>query len=444
MPDSTERPAQADAAPDVKPGYRRWLLALLTASIALNMLDRKIINILAEPIKHDLGLSDAQLGALTGLAFALLYCTAALPLARIADRGDRVRVLGVSVLVWSAFTALGGAATSFLHLFLLRIGVGVGEAGCAPPAQSLIVDHFPPENRSSALAVFMSGSSIGAAAGLVAGGLLAGWIGWRWTIVCAGVPGLLIGTLVLATLRDPRRRIGQAAPAPLAPVLTVLSKLIRNPSFVMIALAFGLVGFTSITTMAFAGSFYLRVHGAGLAELAARLGLAPIAVVGLGLGLFGAVGGAAGSLTGGLLADRLAPRHPRALVLIPAAGALLSTFGYVAMFTVPSVSLSLVLSAVAVFFLNFYGGPGFNALQRLVDSRSRATAIAVTMFIASGIGLGLGPVTVGALSDALSVQRGAGEGLRTAILVGIAAVPIAALLFALASRTLERDIAKAG
>ena len=441
--DMPERAASPPLAA-VGAGYRRWMLTLLTAAIALNMLDRQIVNILAEPIKHDLGLSDAQLGAMTGLAFALLYGTAALPIARAADRGDRVRVLGIAILAWSLFTAACGAVTSFAQLFLLRVGVGVGEAGCAPPSQSLIVDHFPPEKRSSALAIHSSGLSIGGALGLIVGGLLAGWLGWRWTMVWAGLPGLLVGALVLATLRDPRRHAGAPARPPLAPVREVLGMLLKKPSFVFIGLAFGCIGFVSYTTAAFAGSFYLRNHAGELARLGAIIGVAPIAVVGLGLGLFGAVGGAWGTIVGGQLGDRYGVRDTRALVLIPAAGSLIAAVGYVAMFTVPNAALSLVLSGAGSFFAHMFAGPGFLALQRLAGQHARATAIAVTMFISSGIGLGLGPITGGLLSDALSARYGTGEGLRLAILICLAAGPLSAAFFALASRTVARDIAAHG
>ena len=424
-------------------GYGRWMLGLLTAATALNMLDRRIINILAEPIKHDLGLSDAQLGALTGLAFALLYCTAALPIARLADRGDRVRVVGIAVFAWSAFTALSGAGANFIQMFLFRIGVGVGEAGCAPPAQSLIVDEFPPERRASALAIFMSGSSIGGAVGLVLGGLFGDLIGWRWTLVCAGAPGLLLGLLVLLTLRDPRRDAPPFSRPQQAPVLQVLGKLLKRPSFVLVSLAFGAIGFVGYTTGAFAGSFYLRSHAAELARLAASLGLPPLALIGLGLGLFGAIGGAAGSICGGLLGDRMGGRDVRALTLIPAVGLLLATVSYGAMFMVPSTGLSLLLSAFAAFFLALFGGPGSLALQQVAGEHARATALAVTTFIASGLGLGIGPLATGLISDALAPQLGEAEGLRVAILIGLGVGIAGAVCFAAAGRTLARDIVEA-
>jgi len=440
--DTPGQSAEAARVPDpMRRGYRRWVLGLLTSATALNMLDRKIINILAEPIKRDLHLSDAQLGALTGLAFALLYCTAALPIARIADRGDRVKVLGFSILAWSVFTAISGAGMNFIQLFLSRVGVGIGEAGCQPPAQSLIIDHFPPARRSSALSVLMSGQSLGSAAGLVMGGFLGAWLGWRWTLALAGLPGLIIGGAVLATLADPRRhRVPGAGPAT-EPVRKVLGGLLRKPAFLLVSLGFGSVAVLAYTTTVFAGSFYLRVHGADLTRLGASLDIAPLAVIGLGLGLFGSLGGAAGAIAGGVLGDRLGARDPRALVWISAVGMLMATAGYVAMFTVPSAVLSLLLSAAATFFLNLFAGPGSLVLQRVAGQHARATALAVTTFIASGIGQGIAPVATGMLSDTLGPRLGSGEGLRDAILASLIAGPLGAAAFAAAARTLVRDTA---
>jgi MFS family permease len=289
----------------------------------------------------------------------------------------------------------------------------------------------------------MAGSGIGAAVGFVLGGFLGGWIGWRWTLVCAGAPGLIVGALVLATLKD-RHRIQPARERPaLQPVLRVLAMLLRRRSFVMVSLAFACIGFVDYTTSAFAGSFYLRVHAAGLARLAADWGVKPLAVIGLGLGLFGSLGGVLGSVVGGVLGDRMAARDVRALTAIPAVGMAISTIGYVVMFTVPSVLTSLLASGVASFFINFFGGPGSLALQQVAGRYSRATALAVTTFIASGIGAGIGPLSAGFISDALASRLGQGEGLRVAILVCLISGLIGAAFFASAGRTLERDIADA-
>lgn len=422
--------------------YRTWMVGLLAAAYAVNLLDRQIINIVAEPIKRDLGLSDAQLGAITGLSFALLYSVVALPIARLADRGNRVRIIGVAILIWSVFTAACGAATSFLQLLLLRVGVGVGEAGCAPPSQSLIADEFPPNRRAGALAIFWLGAPIGAALGLIAGGVLVSNIGWRWTIVAAGAPGLLIGLLVLKTLRDPRLS-SKIPPAPQPPLGSVLKRLLARRSFVFVMLGCGLLSFTNYASMAFAASFYLRIHEAQLESLSMSLGLEPIAIIGMGLGLLGGAGGALGAIIGGQLGNHLGERDPRWLVLISAAGSALCAAGYLAMFSVPDVRVSLCIFFIAGFFSNLWAGPGTLALQRLAEAPARATALAVNLFVSSALGLGLGPLMTGILSDYFSVSQGIAQGLRTALLCAPLAGLLSAAFYVAASIGLSRQIAVA-
>jgi MFS family permease len=418
------------------------MMVLLTSAYALNLLDRQIINVLAEPIKAELGLRDWQLGALTGLAFALLYSVAALPIARLADRGDRVRIVGAAILAWSVFTAACGFAGGFIQLLLLRVGVGVGEAGCAPPSQALIADRYPPEKRASALGVFALGSPIGAAIGLAAGGLLGEYVGWRATLIIVGLPGLAIGLLVLATLRDLRRDSPSIAPPALS-TREVLHALAARRAFVLMALGAALLSFVNYGAMAFAGSFYLRVHGQDIADLGAALGMGPLAVIGVGMGLFGALAGAVGTLVGGVLGDRLGARDVRAYALIPASGSLLAVAAYGVMFSVPSGAWSLLLFMLPCFCVNLWNGPGTFALQNLAGSRARATAMAVVLLMTSGLGLGLGPLMVGALSDMLTPMLGAGEGLRLAILAGVSVGLLSAGCYALASRSLPADLARA-
>lgn len=420
------------------------MLGLLTTGYGLNLLDRQIINILAEPIKRDLGLADWQLGALSGLSFALLYSVAALPIARYADRANRARIVGVAILTWSIFTALTATATSFVQMLLFRLGVGVGEAGGAPPSQSLIADRFPPERRSGALAVFALGAPVGAAVGLIGGGLLEGVIGWRWTMVCAGIPGVIIGVLVLFTLRDSRSgKVRGAGPAAEIPSLTAaLKMLLSRRTFTLIAFAGALLSFCNYGAMAFAGSYYLRLHSAELAEIGALVGQQPLGVIGLGLGIFGATGGALGALVGGRLGDRFGSSSLRALVLIPAVGSILGTISYAVMFTVPSAAISLAVFAVAAFFTSVWYGPGTLAMQRLAGADAKATALAVALFINSAVGLSFGPLMMGFASDLLTPSMGEGEGLRAGILIGLVGGVASGFLYWLASRSIDREIAE--
>lgn len=420
------------------------MLGLLTTGYGLNLLDRQIINILSEPIKRDLGLADWQVGALSGLSFALLYSVAALPIARYADRSNRVRVVGAAILTWSIFTAATAMASSFVQMLIFRLGVGVGEAGGAPPSQSLIADRFPPNRRAGALAVFALGAPVGAAVGLIGGGLLEGVIGWRWTMVCAGIPGLIIGALVLLTLRDTRATNGaRPKPATETPsLMTALKMLLSRRTFTLIAFASALLSFCNYGAMAFAGSYYLRLHSPELTKIGALVGQEPLGVIGLGLGIFGATGGALGALVGGRLGDRFGASNLRALVLIPAIGSILGTISYAVMFTVPSAATSLVVFAVAAFFTSVWYGPGTLAMQRLAGADSKATALAVALFINSAVGLSFGPLLIGLASDLLAPSMGEGEGLRAAILLGLVAGLASGMLYWWASRSITEEIAE--
>lgn len=435
---ATEAAAAPMPAPCESDARARWMLALLTTGYGLNLLDRQIINILAEPIKRDLHLADWQLGALSGLSFALLYSVAALPIARLADRSNRVRIVGVSILVWSIFTAACGGAASFVQLLLLRIGVGVGEAGGGPPSQSLLADNFPPERQASALAIFSIGAPVGASIGLIGGGLLAGWIGWRWTMACAGLPGILIGALVLLTLRDRHR--GSAVRHEIPRLRSALRMLASSRAFMLLVLGSAFLSFINYGAMAFAGSFYLRVHLADLTAIGARFGLEPLGVIGIGLGLLGASGGTLGAIVGGKLGDSIGMRDVRALAVIPAVGAILCALSFVVMFLLPGGGSSLLSFFVAAFFSSIGIGPLTLAFQKLADRRSRATALAVALFVNSAIGLSLGPIVVGAVSDSMAPTLGEAEGLRMGLLGGMSFGLLASLLFWMGSRFIAADV----
>ncbi len=418
---------------------RAWMLALLTTGFGLNLLDRQIINILGEPIKRDLGLTDWQLGALSGLSFALLYSVAALPIARLADRSNRVAIVGTAILAWSLFTAACGAAANFVQLLLLRIGVGLGEAGCAPPSQALIADRYPPEKRAGALAVFALGSPIGASVGLIGGGMLAGIIGWRWTLVCAGAPGLIVGMLVLLLLRDTRGP-GCGAGHDIPKLGPALRTLLARRAFLLMALGSALLSFVNYGAMAFAGSFYLRNHLAELTVLAGSVGQKPLGIIGLGLGLLGLSGGVVGAMIGGRLGDRLGTRDVRALAWIPAWGSVLCAASYLVMFTLPSAVLSLVSFAVASLFANLWYGPGTLGMQRLAGAHAKATALAVALFINSAIGMSFGPLLIGLASDALTPSLGSAEALRAGVLLGLAGGLASGLFYWLAGRRVAGEV----
>jgi MFS family permease len=418
--------------------YRATMMALLTAAYGLNLFDRQIINMLSESIKKDLVLSDAQLGLMLGAMFALLYSFAALPIARYADRANRVHVVGAAILAWSFFTAGCGMAANFLQLLVMRVGVGIGEAGCAPPSQSLIADTYPIEKRAKALGIFGLGSPVGAASGLALGGVLGELVGWRWTLILAGIPGIIIGLMILGFLKDQPAK-EKAAPPPLFPQLRLL---FAKKSFIFLMFGIVLLSFPNVSTMAFSTPFYMRVHAADLAALGAPLGLGPLAVLGLGMGLFGATGGALGTIFGGYWADKLGMRDVRWYAWIPAIGSVFVVFSYYLMFLVPSGGLSLVLFLLPSFFCNVWNGPGTLALQNLAGPQMRATVMAVVLFVQSVLALGLGPLTVGLISDHFTPIYGPGEAVRIGILSVLLICFFSALSHWLASRTLEKDLAE--
>ena len=195
----------AKPSPLTSPRYRTYVLALLVVVYVFNFLDRQIVTILAEPIKVDLGLNDTQIGLMTGLAFALFYTVLGIPIARLADRANRVSIISVALVIWSGMTALSGFAQNFWQMLAARIGVGVGEAGCSPPAHSLIADYYPPEKRASALSIYALGIPFGSILGLLAGGWIAEIYGWRTAFFVVGVPGIALAALVKLTLREPLR-----------------------------------------------------------------------------------------------------------------------------------------------------------------------------------------------------------------------------------------------
>ena len=245
-------------------GYTRYAMLLLMAIYTVNFLDRSVINILAEPIKNELKLADWQLGMMSGLAFALFYTFLGIPIARMAERRNRPMIIGTSVAVWSGFTALSGAAGNFWQLVLCRIGVGVGEAGCTPPAHSLIADYVPKEKRASALAFYSMGTPLGGLMGLVLGGLIADAYGWRVAFLVAGAPGILFAFLCWFTLREPRKILAEHSARITATQATfreTLSYLMRKKTFWLIALGAAIKAFIGYGHAPFTASFFLRVHG---------------------------------------------------------------------------------------------------------------------------------------------------------------------------------------
>lgn len=384
-------------APAVPNTVRTTLWILLVVYI-FNFIDRQIVNILAEPIARDLKLSDTQIGLMTGLAFALFYTVLGLPIARYADRRttSRPRLIALALAVWSGMTALCGVAQNYAQLLLARIGVGVGEAGCTPAAHSLISDIVPKERRASALAFYALGIPIGTLLGMIIGGQLADAVGWRRAFVVVGLPGVALALAVVWLLKEPRRSAamsGATAPAPLSGGAT-LRAIFGSRALVMLMIAASLAAFLSYGKTTWATIFFQRTHG-----------LTP-GQVGLYFGLVNGLSAIAGTWLGGKIADHWGATNRRHVLTAPALGmalaAPLAYFGYSA----PSWQSALVILVLPTLLNSLYYGPTYSAVQGLVAPQARAMAAAVLLFFQNLIGLGLGPLFFGMLSDVLKPEFG--------------------------------------
>lgn len=429
------------------PSARRYAVGMLLVIYIFNFLDRQIVNILAEPIKLELNLADWQLGMLTGLAFAAFYTVLGIPIARYAEKADRVKIISVAVAVWSAFTVACGLAANFTQLLLARIGVGVGEAGCSPPAHSLITDYTPKEERASALAFYSMGIPLGSLAGMALGGLIADAFGWRAAFFVAGAPGIILAVIAFLTLPEPRRGLEKKVVPVKGPSFAdALKELKSKKSFWWISIGAALSAMVGYGHIAFYGSFYLRNHGEGLAALAASVNemigvsFGPIGFVGTALGLIIGICGAAGTFLGGVLADRAARKDVAGYATVPAIAGLVTVIPFIAAMLVDNVALSFLILALPVFAGAIWYGPIFASAQSLVHPQTRATAAAVLLFIINLVGLGLGPLLVGSFSDIFAQTMGPAEGIRWSMVTFGGVGGIASIAFFLAARTLKDEV----
>ncbi len=387
------------AAGQTRVTSERLLLGTLLTVYILNFLDRQIVTILAEPIKRDLGLSDTQLGLMTGLAFALFYAILGIPIARYADRphANRVGLISVSLFLWSGMTAVCGLAQNFGQLLLARVGVGVGEAGCTPAAHSLIADAVPPERRAGAIAFYGMGIPIGSLLGMVIGGLLADYVGWRSAFLVVGLPGLLLAAFVWFALRDPRRA-GLVTTVKAPPTLSAgaaLREVFASRAFVLLAIASGLVAFLGYGKTAWSAIFFIRSFGLTPGE------------TGLTLGIVAGLSSLFGTWAGGWLADRFARTNKRHMLTAPAIGMVIAAPILFLAYNATSWQMALALLVVPTIFNSMYYGPAYAAVQGLVRKEARAVATATLVFAQNLIGLGLGPLIFGMMSDAFQPLAGA-------------------------------------
>lgn len=418
------------AAPQT-PGNRRMMLVALIIISAFNYVDRTILSILQIPIKAELGLSDGQLGALTGLAFALFYATLSLPIARLADRYSRRWIIVISLVVWSAMTAMCGFASGFASLLFFRVGVAIGEAGSVPASVSLIADSYAPERRATALSTWGLALPIGLMIGYVCTGWLAEHLGWRLAFAVVGGVGVLLGPIVFAMIKEPPRgRFETGSPQgvvePPPPLGAALRILWDNRVFRYTVAAGMLHGFSQYSMMTWNAPFFTRSHGMTLGE------------VSLLMALLSGAAGAVGIYGGGWLSDRLVARDPRGRLWLKAGSVAAVVPFALVQYLAPSMTVSIVAAAVTSALMIAYYGPILATTQSVVAPTMRAFSNAVLLLSFNLFGLGLGPWVTGLLSDALTGTFG-DQALRYALAIVLIPSALATLTFLYAARFQSTD-----
>jgi MFS family permease len=423
-------PGSAEAP--VSRGYSNYVLAVLFLVYVFNFIDRQVLSILIEPIKAEFGVSDGQMGLLVGLAFALFYTFAGIPIARWADTGSRRNVIIFSVTLWSLMTAAQGLARNFLQLAIARIGLGVGEAGGTPPSQALISDYFPQEQRATALALYGNGVYLGSGLGFLLGGLLQEMFDdWRLPFLVVGVAGLPLALLVRFTVRElPRGASERVVPAEEVSIgfWGVFEFLFRRRSFLWLVIGACFQSMLGYAVLGWGPVFMGRVHDLGAGQIGTTLGLSVI------------VAGCGGVTFGGWLADRLGRRDAGWYMRMPAITSFLAFPLSLGFLLAGDVTLSVAFFVPFYFVANMYVGPLWAQAQNLARPNMRATASAILLFILNIAGLGIGPSLVGFLNDAFAPTYGA-ESVRYSLLIIAVMGSFATFFFWLGSRSLAADLA---
>jgi predicted MFS family arabinose efflux permease len=411
----------------------RYALTILTIVYTFNFIDRQILAILLPAIKAEFQVADWVLGMLHGTSFALFYATLGIPIALLGDRFSRRNLIAIALAIWSAMTALSGMAASIVQLTLARIGVGIGEAGCSPPAHSMLSDYYPPSQRSTAMGIYSLGISLGIMLAYVGGGWVAENIGWRQAFFIVGIPGVILAFVVRFTVKEPVRGSSEsrADTADRSRILHVGKFLMRRRSFLHIAIGSGLASFGGYSVASFFPSFLHRTHEMSLSQ------------AGLALGLIIGVAGGLGYAGGGYIADKLGATERRRALNGVAFALVVGWIFSIPVLLTNNLAWCLSLFVVPTIFSNFYLATTIAQTQSLVGLRMRAVASAYLFFILNAIGLGLGPVTTGFLSDMLVPQFGDDSLRYSLLIVGIVVSPWSALHYYLAGRHIDSDLLRA-
>ena len=389
-------------------GWYPYVVVLILGLVyTFSYLDRQIVAILAEPIKADLNLTDTQIGMLSGLTFALFYTAFGIPVAWLADRKNRVRIVAAACMLWSLFSGLCGLSQNFLHLVLARIGVGIGEAGGSSPSMSIIADYFPPHKRGGAISLFSLGVPLGATLGVAFGAWVAAAYNWRIAFIAVAIPGVLLSILLWFVVREPKR--GRYDPpsevsAEPASVKECLNTYRKTPTLSLLLLAAGTYSFVFNAFGAWAPALLMRAKGATLGDISVWYSV-----------VFGAAM-AIGMFASGFLADRFALRRPSAYAILPAIALAIGVPFFVAGVMADSWGIALALLAVPMCMNMMFVAPGFAIVQNVAPANQRATASAILMFVNNLVGMGLGPLFVGMLSQHFSTTMDSGAALTKAML----------------------------
>lgn len=435
---AADAPRASAALPAAGPVPGAWFaLGMLWFVYVLNFLDRQLLSILAKPIQDDLGVTDGQLGMISGLYFALFYCLLSIPVGWLADRTNRVKVVAFACALWSAATVACGLSTNYLQLVLARMSVGVGEAGGVPPSYAIVSDYFPSGKRGTALGLYNLGPPFGQALGVAFGASIAAAYDWRSAFIALGVVGILTAVAVYFTVREPRRG-GLDKPAPSAAPTqaeaivpresfwSTCAMFFARPVLRLTALATGANQFITYGLLNFATLFLMREKGMTLEQVAVWYAL----VVGIGIG--------GGILAAGRMADWLVPKSKRAYALLPAVSLMLAVPFFIGFVWAPTWQLSLLFLIVPMFLNYFYLSPAVALVQEEVKPHQRVLSGALLLLVMNLIGLGLGPTWVGAVSDWFA-RTNPDTSLQMAFYSLVPFYGLAVLLFLALARALGRE-----
>lgn len=385
--------------------YRAYVLFVFVIIYTFNFIDRLLISIVQEDIIREFGVSNFMVGLLGGPVFAILYTTLGIPIARLAERANRITIVSIGAFLWSLMTAACGFAGNFVQLVFCRLGVGIGEAACVPPSQSAIADYFPADRRATALAIFSLGIPLGSAMAYLGGGWLVSTFDWRTAFWMLGAPGILAALLLKLTVKEPPRAGTQTKPPSFSETLRTLS---TKASFWHVAFGGALISFVGYGSSQFLVSHLVRNY-----DLGATLPL-EIAHASYAMGAVAGLSTALGTFLGGYLADRLAPRHPRVNSWLPALGVAIAIPLYILSFMQTEFLWAFVFLMIAPITHYLYLGSMYAVTLGVSTPLQRATSVAILILIVNLIGYGLGPPFVGAANDFFATQMLADSGLALA------------------------------